>query len=53
MASIWSATHLTFFDEKNRGAEAEVLVFLAVVEDDCSGGATARSGRWFSVAFLR
>jgi hypothetical protein len=35
---------LSFFDEKNRGVEAELLVFLDRVEDDCSSGATTRLG---------
>jgi hypothetical protein len=33
---------LIFFDEKNRDAEAEILVFFAGVEDDYNDGATAR-----------
>jgi hypothetical protein len=43
---------LIFFDEKNRDAEAELLVFFAGVEDDYSDGATARWRRWSSAWFL-
>jgi hypothetical protein len=43
---------LIFFDEKNRDAEAELLVFFAGVEDDYSDGATARWRRWSSATFL-
>jgi hypothetical protein len=43
---------LIFFDEKNRDAEAELLVFFAGVEDDYSDEATARWRWWSSAWFL-
>jgi hypothetical protein len=43
---------LIFFDEKNRDAEVELLVFFVGVEDDYSNGATTRWRRWSSAWFL-